>query len=231
MYRILLTFIFFGFIQNCFSQEIYEKQRELMVRLQLETRDISNNKVLEAMGQVPRHLFIPAEFRELSYNDHPVQIGEGQTISQPYMVAYMTQAIKPKKKDKVLEVGTGSGYQAAILGEIVDQVYTIEIVEPLGNQAKNRLNSLGYDNISVRIGDGYHGWPEEAPFDAIIVTAGAEEIPRPLIDQLAEGGKMVIPVGPHDGIRYLTLLTKKRGKIKKRTLMPVRFVPFTRKKD
>lgn len=231
MYRILLAFIFFGLIQNCFSQEIYEKQRELMVRLQLETRDIKNKQVLEAMGKVPRHLFIPEEFRELAYNDHPVQIGEGQTISQPYMVAYMTQAVNPKKMDRVLEIGTGSGYQAAILGELVNKVYTIEIVEPLGQQAKSRLESMGYENISVRIGDGYNGWPEEAPFDAIVVTAGAEEIPQPLIDQLADGGKMVIPVGPHDGIRYLTLLTKKRGKIKRQTLMPVRFVPFTRHKD
>lgn len=200
-----------------------------MVESQLKARDIYDRATLEAMSTVAREQFVPKDVRLYSYSDGPLPIGEGQTISQPYIVAYMTQALKLKPYHRVLEVGTGSGYQAAILAEIVDSVYTIEIVEKLGIKSRNLLRSLGYNNVQVRIGDGYHGWPEKAPFDAIIVTAGAEYIPQPLIDQLKNGGRMIIPVGPHRGVRQLVRVDKKDGKVKKKELMAVRFVPFTRK--
>ena len=202
-----------------------------MVETQLKARDIFDKNTLSAMARVPREQFVPEDYRVYSYTDGPLPIGEGQTISQPYIVAFMTQALRLKPGDRVLEVGTGSGYQAAILAEIVDSVYTIEIVEKLGIRAKQLLKSLRYNNVEVKIGDGYHGWPERAPFDAIMVTAGAESIPQPLIDQLSEGGRMIIPVGPHKGVRQLVRLEKKGGKIKTRELMAVRFVPFTRSKE
>ena len=202
-----------------------------MVETQLKARDIYDRATLEAMSNVAREQFVPKDVRLYSYSDGPLPIGEGQTISQPYIVAYMTQALKLKPDYRVLEVGTGSGYQAAVLAEIVDSVYTIEIVEKLGIKSRNLLSSLGYDNVQVRIGDGYHGWPEKAPFDAIIVTAGAESIPEPLIDQLKNGGRMIIPVGPHRGVRQLVRVDKKDGKVRKRNLMAVRFVPFTRDED
>lgn len=183
------------------------------------------------MSKVPREQFVPQEVRFYSYTDGPLPIGEGQTISQPFIVAYMTQVLKLKPGDQVLEVGTGSGYQAAVLAEIVDSVYTIEIVEKLGIKSASLLKSLGYHNVKVRIGDGYHGWPEKGPFDAIIVTAGAEYIPEPLIEQLSDGGRMIIPVGPHRGIRQLVRVIKRDGKVKKKDLMAVRFVPFTRADD
>ena len=213
------------------AQDNYASQRQTMVNTQLKARDIYQNATLEAMLKVPRHLFVPDNVRPYAYSDGPLAIGEGQTISQPYIVAFMTQALRLKKDSRVLEVGTGSGYQAAVLGEIVDSVFTIEIVKPLGLRAGKTLRSMGYNNVVVRIGDGYHGWEEKAPFDAIMVTAGAEEIPKPLIDQLKDGGKMIIPVGPHRGIRQLVLLEKKGDKIKQRNLMAVRFVPFTRNEE
>lgn len=213
------------------SQVSYAEQRVTMVRSQIKARGITDRATLKSMAKVPRHSFVPEKWRMYAYADNPLPIGEGQTISQPFMVAYMTQAVKLKPDSKVLEIGTGSGYQAAILAEITDQVYTIEIVEPLGLAAKDRLKAMGYKEVEVRIGDGYNGWPEKAPFDAIIVTAGAETIPQPLIDQLADGGRMVIPVGPHGGIRQLIRLTKKGDRIKKESLMAVRFVPFTRAKQ
>lgn len=220
--------IFFA-VGLLFSQEPdYVEMRRAMVKYQLAERDIYNDNVLDAMLQVPRHYFVPKNKRIRAYSDSPLGIGHNQTISQPYMVAYMTQALRLNKKDKVLEIGTGSGYQAAILGKVVDSVYTIEIVEPLGNAARKLLNRLGYDNITVKVGDGYHGWEAHAPYDAIMVTAGAEKIPQPLIDQLKEGGRMIIPVGPHGGIRDLILVKKKRGKVTTKNLMSVRFVPFTR---
>ena len=216
----------------CRAQPDYSALRERMVTEQLQGRNIQSRKVLQAMRTVPRHLFVPAEQQPFAYADAPLPIGEGQTISQPYMVAFMTQVLNLKRDEHVLEIGTGSGYQAAILSEIVDSVTTIEIVEPLGLLARERLRVLGYRNVRVRIGDGYHGVPESAPFDAIMVTAGAEQIPEPLIRQLAKGGRMVIPVGPHRGVRDLLLLTKdKDGNIQKERLMAVRFVPFTRKKE
>ena len=218
-----------GFSLSFGQEPDYASLRQQMVSEQLEGRDIYSRSTLEAMKAVPRHLFVPKAQRPYAYVDGPLPIGHKQTISQPYIVAYMTQALRLKKTDKVLEVGTGSGYQAAVLAKTVDSVFTIEIVEQLGLQAKKRLAQLGYDTVTVRVGDGYHGWPEKAPFDAIMVTAGAEEIPEPLLEQLKEGGRMVIPVGPHNGIRDLVLVQKKKGRIRTKKLMPVRFVPFTRK--
>ncbi len=227
----LWMFLFIWLYTPVHGQVDYGAQRATMVETQLKARDIYDRSTLRAMSTVPREQFVPQEVRMYSYSDGPLPIGEGQTISQPYIVAYMTQSLRPKPHHKVLEVGTGSGYQAAILAEIVDSVYTIEIVEKLGLKARNLLGALGYGNIEVKIGDGYHGWPEKGPFDAIVVTAGAESIPQPLIDQLAEGGRMIIPVGPHRGIRQLVRMDKKDGKIRKKELMAVRFVPFTRDED
>ncbi|UJH67324.1 protein-L-isoaspartate(D-aspartate) O-methyltransferase [Allomuricauda sp. SCSIO 65647] len=213
---------------NGLSQTDYTAMRQTMVESQLKARGIFDKNTLKAMSKVPRHLFVPENQQIHAYSDGPLPIGMKQTISQPYMVAFMTQAIKPWKNKKVLEIGTGSGYQAAILAEIVDSVYTIEIIPELGKRAEKLLQSMQYENVKVRVGDGYDGWPEQAPFDAIIVTAGAEQIPEPLVEQLKDGGRMVIPVGPHHGVRDLILLTKKNDKIKKKSLMAVRFVPFTR---
>ena len=230
---LLRTLTFCFIFSSCLlsPQEDYQSLRASMVKTQLKARDIYHKATLNAMLKVPRHAFVPENVRPYAYTDGPLPIGEGQTISQPYIVAFMTQSLKLKQEDRVLEVGTGSGYQAAVLSEIGDSVFTIEIVKPLGQRAGNLLKTLGYDNVVVRIGDGYHGWKEKAPFDAIMVTAGAEEIPEPLLEQLADGGKMIIPVGPHRGIRQLVLLTKNDGKIKRRNLMAVRFVPFVRQEE
>ena len=185
--------------------------------------------VMAAMGKVPRHRFVPFLQQIFAYDNRPLPIGEGQTISQPYIVALMTELLDPKPGDTVLEVGTGSGYQAAVLAELVAKVYTIEIVEPLGKQAKRLLGELGYRNIEVRIGDGYGGWPEAAPFDSIIVTAAPAEVPRPLIDQLKPGGRMVIPVGGSSDVQQLLLLEKRPdGTATTKRTLPVRFVPLTR---
>ncbi|MDZ7370806.1 MAG: protein-L-isoaspartate(D-aspartate) O-methyltransferase [candidate division KSB1 bacterium] len=211
------------------SMEELQKQREKMVQFQIKARGVSDPKVLQAMLRVPRHEFVPATYRDDAYEDFPLPIGYGQTISQPYIVAYMTEALELKGGEKVLEIGTGSGYQAAILAEIAGQVYSIEIVEPLCREAAQRLQQLGYTNVSVRCGDGYAGWPEAAPFDAIILTAAPEEIPQPLVDQLAEGGRMILPLGRFS--QNLVLLTKQEGKVNKRNLLPVRFVPMTGKAE
>jgi protein-L-isoaspartate(D-aspartate) O-methyltransferase len=177
---------------------------------------------------VPRHRFVPADLERQAYNDHPLPIGHGQTISQPFIVAFMTEAAAIKPGAKVLEIGTGSGYQAAILAAMGAQVFTIEIIPALAERAAATLQELSYDQVQVRAGDGYRGWPEVAPFDAIIVTAAPATIPPALLDQLAEGGRLVIPVGPQGGSQELTLATKTGGKIHRRNLLPVRFVPFTR---
>jgi protein-L-isoaspartate(D-aspartate) O-methyltransferase len=206
----------------------FESIRLRMVKTQIVARGVSNAAVIEAMKKVPRHLFIPKEYEDEAYNDYPLPIGHGQTISQPYIVAYMTEVLKPGSKMKALEIGTGSGYQAAILAEIVSKVYTIEIVPELAKEADERLKKLGYKNIICKYGDGYRGWPEFAPFDIIIVTAAAEKIPQPLIDQLAENGRLVIPVGAPSGVQELQLVTKKKGKIETKNLTFVRFVPFKR---
>jgi protein-L-isoaspartate(D-aspartate) O-methyltransferase len=190
----------------------------------------ANPAVLGAMRAVPRHLFVPAAERSQSYEDHPLPIGEDQTISQPSLVALMTHLLRPKKGDVMLEVGTGSGYQAAVLSQLVRRVYSVEIVEPLARQAADRLTRLGYHNVKVRHGDGYAGWPEFAPFDGIIVTAGAPHVPQPLLDQLKPGGRMVIPVGPAHSTQQLKLITKgPSGRVNEQVLIPVRFVPLTRK--
>lgn len=213
------------------AQDDYNLQRERMVKSQLQARDIYDSVTLNAMRRVKRHEFVPESMKPYAYSDGPLSIGNGQTISQPYIVAYMTQELKLKPEHRVLEIGTGSGYQAAVLAEIVDSVYTIEIVEPLGIQAQKTLKHLGYTNIKTKIGDGYHGWPDKAPFDAIIVTAAANEIPPALLDQLAEGGRLIIPVGQSRFHSNLVLATKKNGKIKTKKLIGVAFVPFTRNKE
>ena len=185
--------------------------------------------VKEAMARVPRHLYVPQAQQPYAYENRPLPIGHGQTISQPYIVALMTDLLQLRKDDRVLEIGTGSGYQAAVLAELVRSVYTIEIVEPLAVEARERLARLGYRNVEVRLGDGYQGWELHAPFDAIMVTAGADEVPPPLLRQLRPGGRMVIPVGPAHSIQYLTLIEKQAdGSIRSRRVAPVRFVPFTR---
>jgi len=216
-------------LTSCYSQEFqsdsFEKKRDRMVLEQIELRGVNDRAVLKAMRKVPRHKFVPDIYMEYAYNDYPLPIGEEQTISQPYIVAYMTAALKLEPSDKVLEIGTGSGYQAAVLAEICDSVYTIEIFESLGNKALRLLNSLHYDNIKVKIGDGYKGWPEFSPFDVIIVTCSPSEIPQALIDQLEEGGRMIIPVGLKNN-QNLVLLKKKNGKIKQHSVLPVRFVPM-----
>lgn len=213
------------------GQEDYIAQREQMVELQLQGRGINDLATLTAMLNVPRHEFVPESVKHLAYADGPLSIGNDQTISQPFIVAYMTQTLRLKSDHRVLEIGTGSGYQAAVLSKIVDSVYTIEIVEELAITAKNKLKKLGYNNVLVRSGDGYHGWPSKAPFDAIMVTAGADSIPQPLIDQLKVGGRMIIPVGPQYGSSQLVLVTKKKNKVQTKRLLPVRFVPFTRDKE
>jgi protein-L-isoaspartate(D-aspartate) O-methyltransferase len=204
--------------------------RKKMVAQQLSIpgRDITNRQVLEVMGQVPRHEFVPANLAREAYADYPLPIGHGQTISQPYIVAFMTQMLDPQPGDRVLEIGTGCGYQAAVLSPLVKEVCTIEIVEPLARQAEATLQRLGYKNIKAKAGDGFQGWPELAPFDAIIVTCAPEQVPEPLIAQLKEGGKMIIPVGPQHH-QELCLLTKEQGKIKQQAVLAVRFVPMTRK--
>ena len=206
----------------------FESQRQKMVRSQIMDRGVTNNSVLTAMSKVPRHLFVPKDYADEAYNDYPLPIGYGQTISQPYIVAYMTEVLKPGRKMKALEIGTGSGYQAAVLAEIVEKVYTIEIVPELVKESSERLKKLGYKNIICKYGDGYLGWPEYAPFDIIIVTAAAENIPQPLIEQLSERGRLVIPVGTPHGVQELLLLEKKDGKIERKRLTFVRFVPFKR---
>ena len=206
----------------------YQEERNNMVRFQIIDHGITNAATIKALRKVPRHLFVPKEYENEAYGDYPLPIGYGQTISQPYIVAFMTEIVRPTGKKRVLEIGTGSGYQAAVLAEIVDSVYTIEIIPGLAKESAARFRKLGYHNIIGKSGDGYNGWPEHAPFDIIIVTAAADKIPKPLIDQLAENGRLVIPVGPPDAIQDLRLLVKKNGKIQQTSLISVRFVPFQR---
>jgi protein-L-isoaspartate(D-aspartate) O-methyltransferase len=209
----------------------HEALRARMVEQQIAARDVSAPAVLDAMRSVPRHRFVPDVDPELAYADRPLPIGHSQTISQPYIVARMTELVRPGSADRVLEIGTGSGYQAAVLAAIVDSVYTIEIIPELASTAAERLHRLGYDNVVVRNADGFQGWPARAPFDAILVTAAPEEIPPPLVDQLADGGRMIVPVGPTGQTQSLTLVTKEDGEVSKRPLAPVRFVPFLRKEN
>lgn len=225
----LLTLSCFPRAQNQPSEEDFRHQREEMVRLHLEARDITNDRVLEAMRTVLRHRFVPAKVRQRSYADNPLPIGERQTISQPYIVALMSQVADPKPQDRALEIGTGSGYQAAVLAELVQEVHTIEIVPALAERSKQLLSKLGYENIHFRMGDGYQGWSEKAPFDIVLVTAAAQTIPEPLLEQLAEGGRLVMPVGRTEGVQVLTLVTRKDGKFKRELITSVRFVPMTGK--
>jgi len=220
--------ILISFFSKCEQGDQFTTARDQMVRDQIVARGVSDSAVLSAMQKVPRHQFVSPELMRYAYDDNPLPIGSEQTISQPYIVAFMTELIKPQKGQKILEVGTGSGYQAAVLAEIVDSVYSIEILPELAESAERRLKQMGYRNINVRCGDGYAGWPEASPFDAILVTAAAEEIPQPLIEQLKDGGVMVIPVGPMMSIQALTVIKKQGRDIKKETVLPVRFVPLIR---
>ena len=207
----------------------YAQKRREMVKTQIEARGVSDPRVLEALNRVPRHEFGPQERRSSAYRDQPLPIGHRQTISQPYIVALMTEQLQLSGDEKVLEIGTGSGYQAAVLGELTGEVYSIEIVAPLAERSRADLERLGYRNIHVRQGDGYQGWPEEAPFDAIIVTAAPDHVPQPLVDQLAVGGRMVVPVGRYD--QNLLLLTRDTKGVEQRSLIPVRFVPMVGEAD
>ncbi len=230
--RVTLLLIFCSFFL-LLSSAILAKEnprltaaRQQMVERDLKGRDIKDPKVLEIMGRIPRHLFVDPSLRNQAYADHPLPIGEGQTISQPYIVAFMTQALQIKPGERVLEIGTGSGYQAAVLAELTDQVYTIEIRENLAKRAAERLKKLGFDKVQVKYGDGYFGWEEAAPFGAIIVTCAANHIPPPLLKQLKEGGRLVIPLGSTTYFQTLTLITKKRGKPEVQHLLSVSFVPM-----
>lgn len=209
-------------------QQNYIIMRQQMVEEQIKRRGITNIAVLDAMRNVPRHQFVPKHLQSSAYYDCPLEIGEGQTISQPYIVAYMTQKLKLKPTDRVLEIGTGSGYQSAILAYIADSVFTVEIIPELAIMAMDNLNKTGINNVEVKCGDGYNGWKEHAPFDAIIVTAAPEKVPQALFEQLAPGGRLIIPVGKQHYTQYLILYEKKNSKITSKTLLPVRFVPFTR---
>jgi len=200
--------------------------RSDMVEKQLKARNIKSEAVLAAMRTVPRHLFVPENLHSLAYNDSPLPIGLKQTISQPYIVAFMTEQLEPVPGMKILEIGTGSGYQAAILAHLGCEVYTIELLEELSSRAKKVLAELHFNNVRVRCGNGYLGWPEEAPFDAIIVTAAPDEIPEKLIEQIKEGGKIILPVGPANSVQSLKLITKKDKRTHEKNLLPVRFVPM-----
>lgn len=206
----------------------FDSMREKMVKDQLEAREVTDTATLRAMRIVKRHMFVPENLVNKAYDDGPLPIGYGQTISQPYIVAYMTELIKPGPEYKVLEIGTGSGYQAAILAEIIDSVFTMEIIPELGSSSAGRLKNLGYENVEVKIEDGYFGWKEHAPYDAIIVTAATEYIPPPLLEQLKDGGKMVIPIGSPFMTQWLMLVEKDGDKITTTGKIPVRFVPFRR---
>lgn len=224
---LIILYIMPGFSKNPpqpDSVDGYTMDRLAMVKTQIRRRGVKDKNVLAAMEKVPRHKFVPENVIEYAYEDEPLPIGLGQTISQPYIVALMTELLELKKHSKVLEIGTGSGYQAAVLSELCDSVYSIEIVCELADRADSTLKVLDY-NVEVKCGDGYQGWPEYAPFEAIIVTAAPEKIPQPLLDQLAEGGRMVIPVGSFH--QELKLIRKESGKIKEMNVIPVRFVPMT----
>ena len=211
--------------KNTDFEKMYEKLRSIMVESQIQRRGVKDQNVLQAMRKVPRHEFVPDHLKKYAYADEPLPIGEDQTISQPYIVAYMTEQLKLEKDNKVLEIGTGSGYQAAILAEIVDSVFTIEIIDILAKRAEKKLKGIGYKNIFVKSGDGYKGWPKHAPFDAIILTAAPRKIPQPLVNQLKIGGRMILPVG--DFAQDLILIVKNEEGTVQKTLLPVRFVPMT----
>ena len=206
----------------------WARKRTRMVERQIASRDVDDPRVLEVMGTVPRHRFVPPSYRSQAYDDHPLPIGHDQTISQPYIVALMSQMLELEGDESVLEVGTGSGYQAAVLGSLAREVHTMEIVAPLCEEAATRLAELGYAHVHVHCADGYRGWPDAAPFDAVMVTAAPDHVPAPLLEQLAVGGRLVIPVGPPHRTQWLTLLTKEAdGEVVEQTAIPVAFVPMT----
>lgn len=209
------------------AEDDWKMMRTQMVKEQIEARGIGEKRVLDAMDRVPRHLFVPDGVRDHSYADSALPIGHEQTISQPYIVGFMTESLMVQPTDKILEIGTGSGYQAAILGELAKEVYSIEIVAPLGERAGKTLSDLGYKNVHVRVGDGYKGWPEAAPFDAVIVTAAPDHVPQPLLDQLKVGGRLVIPVGSGTHNQSLVLMEKTAKGVERHEILPVRFVPMT----
>jgi protein-L-isoaspartate(D-aspartate) O-methyltransferase len=216
----------------CLAQDAADgvrERRRAMIEEQIRQRGVTNPRVLEAMGRVPRERFVPGDVAARAYADTPLPIGYGQTISQPYIVAYMSEVLDVLPTHKVLEIGTGSGYQAAVLGELAREVYTIEIVPELARRATATLEALGYRHVRVREGDGYQGWAEQAPFDRIIVTAAPEEIPKPLLEQLANGGRLVVPVGAQDRTQWMTVVEKTGQGVVERRTIPVQFVPFTRR--
>ncbi len=230
---LLFVALLVGVIQ-CFQSKAAELdhdkfavKRTSMVKTQIEARGVSDQRVLRAMLATPRHEFVPDELKSKAYEDSPLPIGHGQTISQPYIVALMTEALRPREHERVLEIGTGSGYQAAVLSPLVKEVFTMEIVEPLAQRAAATLARLGYLNVLVRAGDGWLGWPEKAPFDAIIVTCAPDKVPPALKEQLKDGGRMVIPVGKEGEVQQLILLEKNGASLNQRALLPVRFVPMT----
>jgi len=227
----MVLFIFILGLFFLHQSDERQADREKMVKEQIQARGINDQGVLEAMRQVLRHRLVPDDQKENAYIDSPLSIRQGQTISQPYIVAYMTEMIKPKEGMTILEIGTGSGYQAAVLAEIVEEVYTLEIVPELGQKAKKTLEELGYENIHVRVADGYSGWEQHAPFDAIVVTAAADHIPPSLLKQLKNGGRMIIPIDSGDPAQQLVLVEKSSGKVTTKDVLPVRFVPFTRSDD
>ncbi|MFW6140412.1 MAG: protein-L-isoaspartate(D-aspartate) O-methyltransferase [Acidobacteriota bacterium] len=228
----LVPFLFIVFCRADFSnsQDTYAEQRKKMVKYQIQQRGISSKRVLQAMREVPRHLFLNERYQRLAYSDHPLPIEAEQTISQPYIVALMTETAYIEKGDKVLEIGTGSGYQAAVLAHLTDQVFTIEIIEEMAEKAEEKLQELGYTQVRVKWGDGNEGWEEHAPYDAIIVTCASEKVPPALFEQLKEGGRMMIPLGKPSSFQVLTLVEKKKGKMVKKEILGVRFVPMTDKK-
>lgn len=211
--------------QNPFETPERQVERDIMVDYQIVARGVKDHRVIQAMRQVPRHRFVDPAHAEEAYEDHPIPIGYGQTISQPYIVAFMTEALRLRGHEKVLEIGTGSGYQAAVLGLLARQVFSIEIVKPLAEQAARVLRELGYVNVVVRAGNGYAGWPEESPFDAIILTAAPEHIPQTLVEQLTVGGRMILPVGKFQ--QELLLIRRTQSGFEQSTLLPVAFVPMT----
>ena len=228
MKRTVLFFLLFS-ISCTQNDPNFDRLRKLMIKNQLQSRGIRDDAVLEVMRSVERHNFVPENYRDRAYSDGPLPIGHGQTISQPYIVAFMTEQLQVSSQHKILEIGTGSGYQAAILGELAKHVFTIEIIPELAEGAKNILNHLSYKNITVRAGDGYKGWPEEAPFERIMVTAAPTEIPQTLIDQLAPGGRMILPVGAQFLVQYLWVIEKDdQGTVTKEKILPVRFVPMVK---
>lgn len=229
--RVLLIVLFFLVLILMFTVAASGGRKEndmsQMIERDIKGRGISDPAVLRAMGRVQRHLFVDPRYRDRAYGDHPLPIGENQTISQPYIVALMTESLRLRPSDRVLEIGTGSGYQAAVLAELVKEVYTIEIVRPLAERAQALLAELGYRNVRVKFGDGYQGWVEHAPFDAVMITAAADRIPQPLIDQLREGGRLIMPLGSAGFSQALILATKRSGKLEVREIAPVAFVPMT----